>query len=94
MVYVDRTAAPVIKARVSEDGGRTWPDSSELIVHRPESRGQTVSKGSMSDAWAEMGAFSIGLPDTFPLADGEFLVTYYSGTSTDVTDVHWKRLRS
>lgn len=93
MVYVDRTSAPVIKARVSADGGRTWPAATEILVSRPPAVTQTESKKTMQDAWAEMEKFSIGLPATSRTAEGDVLVTYYSGPETDVTDIKWARLR-
>jgi hypothetical protein len=93
MVYVDRTAAPAIMARVSADGGRTWPEDTALLLSEPREESQTVGKSKMQDAWAEMGAFSLGLPTTAPLGDGEFLVVHYAGPETDVTDVHWVRVR-
>jgi BNR repeat protein len=92
MVYVDRTGIPTIKGRLSGDGGRTWPENTELILHLPAGTTQTVAKAGMPDAWAEMGKFSIGLPTTARLADGQFLVTYYAGPRTDQTDVHWIRV--
>jgi len=48
----------------------------------------------MQDAWAEMGAFSIGLPATAPLPNGDVLVVYYAGPLTDLTDVRWARVRA
>ena len=94
MVYVDRTAAPRISARCSIDGGRTWPEESELLVYeRPARSSQTRGKASMQDAWAEMSAFSLGLPDAVALPDGEVLSVHYSGDDPDHTDVLWTRIR-
>lgn len=95
MVYVDRTAEPRIKARVTSDGGTTWPADSELLVHeRPaRARSQTWDKRSMQDAWAEMSAFSIGLPDGVALPNGDVLTVFYSGDRPDLTDVLWVRIR-
>jgi hypothetical protein len=94
MVYVDRTAAPTIMARTSTDGGRTWPEATALALSEVRTDRQTVGKSTMQDAWAEMGKFSIGLPTTASLGDEEFLVVYYAGPETDVTDVHWARVRA
>lgn len=95
MVYVDRTAAPRIKARISPDGGGTWPASSELLVHERSERprSQTWDKGSMQDAWAEMSAFSIGLPDAVALPGGDVLAVFYSGDHPDHTDIRWARIK-
>jgi hypothetical protein len=92
MVYVDRTAAPTIKCRTSVDGGKTWPAETELTIHSRVRASQTREKRSMQDAWSEMSAFSIGLPDAVALADGGVLVVFYSGEHPDLTDVRWARL--
>ena len=94
MVYVDRTAEPVIKVRVSGDHGRSWPAETELVISQPASASQTWNKGSMQDAWAEMGKFSLGLPATARLGDGDVLVVYYNGPATDLTSIEWVRLRA
>jgi len=94
MVYVDRTGAPVIKARTSRDGGRTWPAESEMIIFQPEAASQTQQKKTMQDAWAEMARFSVGLPATARLQKGDILVVYYAGPETDHTDIHWARIRT
>ncbi len=92
LVYVDRTGSPVIKMRVSGDGGRTFPESTEAIVYQTDTASQTWAKKSMQDAWAEMGKFSIGLPATAVLPNGDTLVVFYAGRHTDLTDVRWARL--
>ena len=94
MVYVDRTGAPVIKLHASEDGGKTRPDETEIVLYGDEGNSQTWRKGSMQDAWAEMGAFSIGLPTTALLGNGDLLVVYYAGPETDLTDIQWVRIRA
>ena len=94
MVYVDRTAAPVIKVRASSECGRTWPGATETTLAEAEAGSQTWRKSKMQDAWAEMGAFSIGLPATALLSNGDVLVLYYSGPETDFTGIHWARLRT
>lgn len=91
MVYVDRTGNPTIKARCSRDGGRSWPEESELVIFGG-SAPQTADKRTMQDAWSEMGKFSIGLPATAPLADGGVLVVWYAGPFTDLTDIRWARI--
>jgi len=92
MVYVDRTAAPAIKVRTSTDGGRTWPAQTECVIYDSAAGSQEISKSSMQDAWAEMGRFSVGLPATARLPDGDLLTVYYAGPETDRTNVCWARL--
>lgn len=93
MVYVDRTGAPAIRGRVSRDGGRTWPAETQFSIYESELRSQTETKGAMADAWSEMGKFSVGLPATAALPEGEALVVYYAGPATDRTNVEWARVR-
>jgi hypothetical protein len=93
MVYVDRTAAPAIKLRVSSDGGKTWPDTTEMTLYQPELASQAGKKSSIQDAWSEMERFSLGLPATARLANGDFLVVFYAGPGPDLTDIRWLRLR-
>lgn len=92
MVYVDRTGAPVIRCRISADNGRTWPVDSTLTLYESVLPSQTVRKDGMVDAWSEMGKFSVGLPATAALPNGDFLVVYYAGPSTDCTSVEWVRV--
>jgi hypothetical protein len=94
MVYVDRSGAPQIKMRASRDGGRTWPDDTEIVLERPQLAGQTREKHSMQDAWSEMAAFSLGLPATATARNGDTVVVYYAGYSTDQTDVKWARVKA
>jgi len=92
MVYMDRTAAPTVKLRRSTAGGRTWPETTELILFEPPTPPQTVAKGSMQDCWNEMEKFSTGLPATALLPDGDLLVLFYSGPHKDLTDIRWVRV--
>ena len=93
MVYVDRSGAPAIRLRTSADHGRTWSAESGLTLYESILPGQTVRKDGMADAWSEMGKFSVGLPATAALPDGDVLVVYYAGPSTDSTSVEWARMR-
>jgi predicted neuraminidase len=93
MVYVDRTGAPAIRCRLSTDDGLAWPEDTVFSIYESPLPSQTVRKDGMADAWSEMGKFSVGLPATAALPDGDFLVVYYAGLSTDRTNVEWARLR-
>jgi hypothetical protein len=92
MVHVDRTGAPAIRCRVSGDGGRTWPAEPILTLYESVLPSQTVRKDGMADAWSEMGKFSVGLPATAALPEGDVLVVYYAGPAADRTSVEWVRL--
>ena len=94
MVYVDRTGPPVIKKGISSDRGRNWPDNTEIVLHQTSPGSQTWNKKSMQDAWAEMGEFSLGLPTSTLLENGDVLFVYYSGPHTDQTDIKRVRIRT
>ena len=94
MVYVDREGAPRIKMRASRDGGHTWPEGSEIVLEQPLLASQTQHKQSMQDAWSEMAAFSLGLPATAVVRNGDIVTVYYAGSSTDQTDIKWVRVRA
>jgi hypothetical protein len=93
MVYVDRTEATAIKVRISADGGKTWPAATEMTLYQPELTSQARKKRSMQDAWSEMEKFSLGLPATARLANGDLLVIFYAGTEPDLTDIRWLRIK-
>lgn len=93
MPYVDRTGPPKIKIRRSTDGGRTWPADGELVVDQSAGPTQTKAKSTMQDAWSEMYAFSMGLPQTAPIPDGGALIVYYAGPETDTTSIRWAVVR-
>lgn len=92
MPVVDRTGAPKITVRRSEDGGETWPDEDTIIVYDSAGPSQTEEKKSMQDAWAEMYAFSVGLPHAAPLPGGGALLVYYAGPETNQTGIHWAKI--
>jgi len=93
MVYMDRTGAPMVKARLSIDGGRTWPAKTEMVLFAPPAPSQIRSKNTMQDAWSEMAKFSTGLPATAALPNGDFLVVFYTGPEPDKTNIRWIRVR-
>ncbi len=93
MAYVDRTGDPVIKLRVSPNGGKTWPRSTEMLLFRPGLGSQSGKKGSLQEAWTEMEKFSLGLPAAASLPGGDVLVVFYAGPDPDLTDIRWLRVR-
>ena len=80
LCYIDRSNVPVIKIRISKNGGQTWSDRDELTVFSTDSGSQTEKKESMQDAWREMNKFSIGLPTSALLPKGDVLILYYAGS--------------
>ena len=93
MVYVDRLGAPVIYLRISKDGGKTWPRETQLEISGLEAcTCQTIRKATMQDAWSEMSAFSLGLPHTASLVNGDLLIVFYQGDHADHTGIEWVRV--
>jgi hypothetical protein len=90
--YVDRTDAPAIKMRKSNDGGQTWPEESEIILYDSRIASQTISKDSMQGVWDELEKYSVGLPAPAILPDGGVLVVYYVGRDADQTDIRWSHI--
>jgi len=94
LVYVDRTGAPAIRMRKSLDGGKTWPETTQISLYETGGQTQTEKKNAMQDAWSEMAKFSVGLPAATALPDGDILVVFYAGPQTDITSIHWVRVRA
>jgi hypothetical protein len=92
MPVVDRSGAPKITVRRSEDGGETWPDEDVVVVYDSAGASQTEEKKTMQDAWAEMYAFSVGLPNVAPLPGGGAVLVYYAGPETNNTGIHWAKI--
>lgn len=92
MPVVDRSGPPKITVRRSEDGGETWPSEDTLIVYDSAGPTQTEEKKTMQDAWAEMYAFSVGLPHAAALPGGGALLVYYAGPETNHTGIHWAKI--
>ncbi|MBI3990871.1 MAG: exo-alpha-sialidase [Candidatus Omnitrophica bacterium] len=92
MVYVQRTDTTTIKMRISKDNGRIWPDDTEMVIYQTVPVSQVYNKMDMKDAWKEMSLFSVGLPATTFLRNGDILIVYYAGLHTDNTSIYWARV--
>lgn len=94
LVYVDRQGPPKIKLRLSADNGQSFDPNTDLVIYDRAGDSQTITKapGTSADAWAEMEAFSVGLPDAVRLSDISILVVYYAGTDRDHTSLHFARI--
>ncbi len=90
--YVDRTGPPAIKVCRGSDDGSNWRVSDFLVIYESSGQMQTRRKSSMQDAWSEMYAFSVGLPNTAPLPGGGGVLVYYAGAKTDETAIRWARI--
>ena len=92
LIYVDRTGSPLIKMRVSTDGGRSFPAATELVLYDSALSAQMRNRATMQDAWSDMFKFSVGLPAPAVLPGGDVLVVYYAGPEPDTTDIRWVRV--
>jgi len=93
LIYIDRSGPPAIKLRVSDDGGQTFPEPTELVLHQPGLAAQTRDKRGIKDLWSEFQQlYSVGHADSKLLPDGDLLVTFYSGPRTDETNIEWVRV--
>ncbi len=92
LVYVDRTATPAIKLRISDDDGASWPDDTELTLYDSEKQPSTSGKRDLKKAWSEMYEFSVGLPTITETASGDIVAAYYAGPEADQTGIEWVRI--
>jgi hypothetical protein len=90
--YMDRTGAPLLKARVSPDRGLTWPEEADIVLDDTVATYQQKARTSMQETWSEMSKFSIGFPGACALSAGEVLVVYYAGFEADHTGIRWARV--
>lgn len=93
MPIVDRSGPPRILIRRSDDGGRTWPEHDAITVYASKAESQLKTKSSMQDAWDEMFAYSVGLPNVAALPGGGALLVYYAGEHPDRTAIRWALIR-
>lgn len=92
MAYVERRGTPLIKIRTSSDMGRTWPESTEVIIFGNEIGKQSAEANSMAESWREQFKFSVGFPCADVMANGDIVVVFYAGKQPDLTDIHWARI--
>ena len=85
---VDRTAAPKIVVRLSHDQGCSFTPEALVLSDDDVSR-QSEERNTLNSAWSEMTNFSRGLPAGCRTKDGTAGVVWYSGSSTDETDIEF-----
>ncbi len=92
-VYSHRQEPPGIRAVVSEDFGRTWDRTGELVVWASEAGDEPGSGGprAQEQYWNDMGAWQFGHPRGVVLPSGEVLVVFYGGTGV-TRSARWARL--
>lgn len=78
---------------MSDDFGRTWDRTGELVVWASDAGPEPGSDGPRAqDAyWNDMGAWQFGHPRGVALPGGEVLVVFYGGTGV-TRSARWARL--
>lgn len=93
-LYSHRQNPPGIRAALSEDFGRTWDRSTEIVIYASEA-GDEPGSGRprpQSEFWNDMGAWQFGHPRGARLPDGVVLVVFYGGSGLH-RSARWARLR-
>lgn len=91
---VDRGDAGTMTLWKSPDGGKTWPDTAKLVIHRHQEQlrfSDYKQSVDFKDYWEEMGKWSFGHPAIKELHDC-VLVAYYAGTPERMS-LHCARVR-
>jgi len=91
--YVHRRHPPSLRAILSDDFGRTWTASDELVFYEKAPGRESGMGGSrdFSDYWADMTIWTFGHPTPLLLPNGDVMVAYYAGDSTAM-GIHWVRI--
>jgi hypothetical protein len=89
-VDIDRSERPIITVRTSRDHGRSFEES--LVIYDNNLQKQDSRNMSMNEAWDEMVRFSVGHPNLLNLGNGEIIAYYYSGISSDETNIEFVRI--
>ena len=93
VIYLDRFKTRSIRARLSEDGGRTF-GSEELVIY--EQPGHSRDQGDQSDPTAylqDMQLWTFGRIDAIADTSGDIWVIFY-GAGENVTNIYWARIRT
>jgi hypothetical protein len=95
LVYNDRGDDPGIKLRVSSDMGKSFPESTCILVHSPRNlHKQLAKRADLKDVMLELNTAAVfGYPSQRLLPDGDILITYYAGDDADCTNIRWARIK-
>jgi len=93
VVYVHRHHPPSLRAKLSEDFGRTWDIENELIYYRKDMGSEAGMEGErgIEDYYADMRLWTFGHTQAGLLPDGDVFVVYYAG-DTESLSIHWARI--
>ena len=92
-VYAQRRDPPGIALSISDDFGRTWDHSRDLMVY-DSTAGTEAGAGrqrAQTDLWRDMEAWRFGHPRAVLLPDGEVFVVYYAGDD-QAKSARWARV--
>ena len=91
--YVHRHNPPSLRAVLSDDFGRTWTASDELVFYEKPRAAESGMGGArdFADYWADMSIWTFGHPAPLRLPNGDVMVAYYAGDSTAM-GIHWVRI--
>ena len=92
-LYTHRQDPPGIRAVLSEDFGKTWDRSTELVVWS-SAEGDEPGAGrprAQGEYWNDMGAWQFGHPRGARLADGSVVVVFYGGSAL-ARSARWARI--
>lgn len=92
--YVHRHDPPSLRAILSDDFGRTWTATEELVFYEKRRGGRESGMGGkrdFGDYWADMSIWTFGHPAAVSLPNGDVLVAHYAGDETAMS-IHWVRI--
>ncbi|MSP12159.1 MAG: exo-alpha-sialidase [Chloroflexi bacterium] len=92
-IYTHRRNPPGIRLAISEDFGRTWDRSQEVIVYdsRIGTEPGAQSSRAQADLWNDMIAWRFGHPRGLLLPSGEIFAVYYAGDD-QIKSACWARI--
>lgn len=91
LAWVDRFGSRSIRIRMSPSIHQPFDSATEVLIY---DHGKAPSDtNDTGDMLSDMGLWTFGLPYGELLPEGDILVMYYAGTS-ELTNIHWARLRA
>lgn len=93
LAWVDRYVTHSIRARFAQRVDAPFLPDTEVVLyeHQAPTRANAGPLADTSEALADQGLWTFGLPYAEHLPNGDVLVVYYAG-SQDRMDIHWARL--
>lgn len=95
LFYVHREIPCGMRLILSEDSGKTWETSGELVVYKKDDPRESDAQegGDYAGMWVDMGKWSFGHPAGVVLDDGTVLLTYYAGPDETRLSIYWARVK-